>query len=100
VAFAADGAGGRNGLTVHRVVAVAADGATTTKGDNMRAPDADPLAADRIAGQVIAVLRRGRMVALGAGLRGIGGRVLAALSRRNLTPGLVARRLGHPLQSW
>jgi len=89
VLFNNDGRSGPGGVVVHRIVRATPEGRFITKGDNMKKPDQRLLSTGDIAGVVVMVLRRRRLKPLtGALARGMA-RVIAALSRHNLTPALV-----------
>lgn len=74
----------------HRIVSKTADGKIITKGDNMKMPDRPILAPADIAGVVVFVLRRRRLKSLTGVWSRCMAHTIAALSRWNLTPAIVA----------
>jgi signal peptidase I len=77
----------------HRVIGMTAEREILTKGDNLPQPDPKPLGRNQVIGQVIYVVRRGCMIPLTWGKYGFGAKWIALLSRKNLTPGILAARV-------
>jgi len=81
---------GPGGVVAHRIVRTTAQDRFVTKGDNLRQPDPRLLCAGDIVGVVAMVLRRGRLMSLTGAWPRRRARAIAALSRWNLTPALLA----------
>jgi hypothetical protein len=69
------------------------NGGILTKGDNLSRPDPELEDWDQILGQVVLVLRRERMIPLTRGRSGFAAKWIALLSRKNLTPGILAAKM-------
>jgi signal peptidase I len=93
ILFRPGNTGSFNSPIAHRVIGMTADREILTKGDNLPQPDPKPVGRDRVIGQVIYVMRRGCMIPLTRGRYGLGAKWIALLSRKNLTPGILAARV-------
>ena len=80
-------------LTAHRIIRTSPSGPFITKGDNLQRPDPGVLFSGDILGQVVMIIRKGRVMALNKGLHAWMGRLLVYSSRKNMTPGLIISRL-------
>ena len=81
------------GLIAHRVIRIGPYARILTKGDNLPQPDPELEDGGRILGQVVSVLRRDRMISLTKGPLGHAAKWIAFLSRKNVTPGILAAKL-------
>jgi hypothetical protein len=81
------------GLIAHRVVRIRPNHRILTKGDNLPRPDPELEDGGRILGRVISVLRRDRMISLTKGPLGFAAKWIAFLSRKNVTPGILAAKM-------
>ncbi len=95
VLFENDQPGLSRGLIAHRVIRIISKGGYLTKGDNLPRPDPELKSWDQILGQVVLVLRGERLIPLTKGPSGFLGKWIAFLSRRNLTPGILAVKAKH-----
>jgi signal peptidase I len=89
ILFRPDSTGSPNSLIAHRVIGRTGNSEILTKGDNLPRPDPKLVDQDHVLGQVIYVVRRGRMIPLTGGVHGFGAKWVALLSRKNLTPGIL-----------
>jgi signal peptidase I len=81
------------GLIAHRVIRIRPNRRILTKGDNLPRPDPELEDGSRILGQVISVLRGDRMISLTKGPLGFAAKWIAFLSRKNVTPGILAAKM-------
>ncbi len=88
-----------NGTTaIHRVLSVnKKEEYLVTKGDNTLAGSGEMVPFSGVRGKVVTVKRGDRVFALDSFLRRRAGRVIAVLSRHNLTPLLIKRRFLDPV---
>ena len=80
-------------LIAHRVVRIRPNGRILTKGDNLPRPDPELEDWGRILGRVVSVLRRDRMIPLTKGPLGFAAKWIALLSKKNVTPGILAAKM-------
>lgn len=82
-----------HGYTAHRIIKKVKAKRFITKGDNMWLSDSATRAIDEIKGRVVLIIRNRRLISLTHGLYGRMGGLIAFLSKKNITPGLIASRL-------
>ncbi|MBW2063661.1 MAG: hypothetical protein JRJ03_01890 [Deltaproteobacteria bacterium] len=80
-------------LMAHRIVRRVSDKHFVTKGDNLVRADLGLCQLDDLIGQVIFIIRKGRIVSLTRGLPAWFQGWIALFSRINCTPGIILRRL-------
>ena len=80
-------------VIAHRVIQVNSNGRILTKGDNLPRPDPELENQGPILGQIVSVLRRDRAIPLNRGPLGLAAKWIALLSRKNVTPGILAARI-------
>jgi hypothetical protein len=75
------------------VIRMMPDRGVLTKGDNLPRADPEPASRHQILGQVVLVLRGDRVIRLTGGPLALAAKWIALLSRRNLTPAILATRV-------